>query len=111
MKLLLKLLVGTISVLVASYIVPGVVVASIMTAFIVAVVLGVLNVFAKPVLIFLTLPINLLTLGLFTFVINVALVWAAAYLVDGFTLETILAAVLFGLVTSLVNSFLGMLTK
>ncbi|MFC1722198.1 phage holin family protein [Patescibacteria group bacterium] len=111
MKLILQLLIGTLSVMIAAYIIPGVMVASFFTAFVVAVVLGVLNVFVKPVLLLLTLPINVLTLGLFTFVINVGLIFIADYLVDGFSVESILAALLFGLVMSFVNSFLNSLTK
>lgn len=111
MKLLIKLLVATLAVFISAYLIPGVAVDSFQTAFIVAVVLGVLNVFAKPLLVILTLPITILTLGLFTFVINVALIYVAAYLVPGFTINTVLVALLFGLLVSLISSFLNMLTK
>lgn len=97
--------------MVASYLIPGVEVNSFFTAFIVAIVLGVLNIFVKPILILLTLPISILTLGLFTFVINVGLILFAGYLVDGFDISSFLAALLFGLVMSLVSSFLNSLTK
>ena len=109
MKIVIKLLISTIAVFVAAYLIPGVEVDSFMTAFIVAIVLGVLNVFVKPLLMFLTLPITVLTLGLFAFVINVGLILLAGYLVSGFTVSGVLAALLFGLVVSFVSSFLNML--
>jgi len=71
MKLLVKIIIATVSILVTAYIVPGVMVDALFTAVVVAIVLGVLNAFVRPLLVFLTLPINFLTLGLFTFVIRV----------------------------------------
>ncbi|HEX7017513.1 MAG TPA: phage holin family protein [Patescibacteria group bacterium] len=109
MKILLNLLLSGIAVFITAYVLPGVEVDSFVTALIVAVVLGVLNAFLKPVLLLLTLPINLLTLGLFTFVINVGLVFLATTLVSGFAVSGILWALAFSLVLSLVNSFFGML--
>jgi putative membrane protein len=111
MTLIINLLIGTVSVLIAAYLIPGVYVRDFLTAVIVAVVLGVLNTFIKPLLLLLTLPINILTMGLFTFVINVLLVMLASYLVPDFGIETIWAAILFSLVLSLVNSFLSMISR
>jgi putative membrane protein len=65
----------------------------------------------KPVLILLTLPINILTLGLFTFVINAALVFIASYLVPGFFVTSLLSAIIFSLMVSLINSFLNLLAS
>lgn len=84
---------------------------SFFTAFLVAVVLGVLNVFVKPIVVLLTLPLTIITLGLFTFFINVGLILFAGYLVPGFEISSFLAALLFGLVVSLVSSFLNELAK
>ena len=111
MKLVIKLLIATLAVFLSAYLIPGVTVDSFQTAFIVAVVIGVLNMFVKPILVILTLPITILTLGLFSFVINVGLLYLAAYLVPGFVLGTILAALLFGLLVSFISSFLNMLAK
>ncbi len=111
MRFVIKLLIATLSVFISAYLLPGVTIDSLQTAFIVAVVLGVLNVFVKPLLILLTLPITLLTLGLFSFVINVGLLYLAAYIVPGFTITTVISALLFGLMVSLINSFLNMLAK
>jgi len=111
MKLILKLIIATLSIFVSAYLIPGVIVDSLQTAFIVAVVIGILNMFVKPVLTILTLPITIITLGLFSFVINVALLYLAAYLISGFIIETILAALLFGLLVSFISSFFNALTK
>lgn len=107
MKFLLKLLVATIAVFVTAYILPGVTVDTYVTAFVVALVLGVLNAFVRPILVLLTLPITVLTLGLFYLVINAGLVYAADYLVAGFSVEPLWMTVVFGIVVSLFNSFLG----
>lgn len=110
MKFLLKLLISAIAVFVAAYILPGVFVDSYMTALIVAIVLGALNAFIRPILVLLTLPITVVTLGIFYLVINAGLVWAADYLVAGFSIEPLWMTLVFGIVVSLINSFLGSLT-
>jgi putative membrane protein len=108
MKLLLRLVISTLAVLVAANIIPGVVVASLGTAVIVAIVLGILNTFLKPVLQILALPITILTLGLFYFVVNVFIIYIATFLVNGFAIDNFISALLFGLVVSIVSSILGM---
>ncbi|MHA4736778.1 phage holin family protein [Dyadobacter sp. MSC1_007] len=108
MKLLLRLVISTLAILVAANLVPGVVVASTTTAIIVAIVLGILNTFLKPVLQILALPITILTLGLFYFVVNVFIIYLATYLVDGFAISGFISALLFGLVVSVVSAILGM---
>ena len=84
--------------LLVSYFIPGITVASFYTAIIVALVLGLLNMFVKPLLVILTLPITLLTLGLFMFVINAGLFLFAASFVEGFEVT--------GFITALIGSFL-----
>jgi putative membrane protein len=108
MKLLLRLVISTLAVLVAANLIPGVVVASLTTAIVVAIVLGILNTFLKPVLQILALPITILTLGLFYFVVNVFIIYLATYLVDGFSISNFISALLFGLVVSVVSAILGM---
>jgi putative membrane protein len=108
MKLLLRLVISTLAVLVAAHLVPGVVVSSTGTAIIVAIVLGLLNTFLKPVLQILALPITILTLGLFYFVVNVFIIYLASSLVDGFSVTGFIPALLFGLVVSVVSAILGM---
>lgn len=111
MQLVISLVVNTLAVLIASYILPGVKVDSISTAFVVAVVLGVINTFLKPVLLILTLPITILTLGLFALIINAFLVLLVSSIVPGFRVEGFLWALIFSLVLTLVTSFLSSLTK
>lgn len=102
MKLILHWLVATIAIGIAAYILPGVSV-TLLGAIILAVVLGALNLFIRPLLFVLTLPINLLTLGLFTIVINAFLVWLAALVVPGFVVTSFWWALLFAIVLMLVN--------
>jgi putative membrane protein len=109
MKFLLKLLVSTIAVFISAYILPGVSVDTYTTALIVAVVLGVLNMFIRPLLVLLTLPITLVTLGLFYLFINAFLVYLATRVVPGFAVEPMWMTLVFGIVVSLINSFLGSL--
>jgi putative membrane protein len=111
MKLLLKLFISTIAVFVSAYIIPGVAVNTYLTAFIVAIVLGVLNTFVKPILVILTLPVTILTLGVFYLLLNALMVIVTASLVSGFQVDGVMAAILFGLSVSIINSFLGVFVK
>ena len=87
-----------------AYIIPGVRVSAFSTALVVALVLGVINAILKPILIILTLPINIVTLGLFTFVINALLILLVSYFVPGFKVDGFLWALVFGVVLSIVNT-------
>lgn|SRR3989344_4738160 len=111
MRLISYLLINALAIFIASYILPGVNVDNWVTIFIVAIVLGAINAIIKPILIFLTLPLTIITLGLFTFVINALLVMLTSYLVSGFTVDNFWWALLFSLVISLISSFLSNLTK
>lgn len=110
MRLLLTLVISALSVFIASYLLPGVEVQDFWVALIVAVVLGLLNAVLKPILVILTLPLTLVTLGLFTFVINAGLVLLVDYLVTGFSVSSFWWALAFSLVVSLTNSFLNSLS-
>ncbi len=101
-----KTIATSVAVLFAAYILRGVHVDTTVTALIVAVVLGLLNSFIKPILIVLTIPITLVTLGLFLLVINIIIVKWVANLVPGFTVDGWFAALLFSLVVSFVSSLL-----
>lgn len=106
MSSLTKLLLNTLAVLVAAYVVPGVQISGFFAALVVAIVLSLLNTFVKPILVLLTLPITILTLGLFVLVINTLIVFFASSLVPGFAVSSFLSALLFSLVLSLVSSVL-----
>lgn len=110
MMLLLRWLVMTAAVAVAAYVVPGVALKGLFTAVMVALFLGIVNILIKPVLILITLPINILTLGLFTFVINALLVLLVSAVVKGFEVNGFWSAILFSIVLSVVNYILSRLT-
>ncbi len=111
MRLFLQLVVGTIAVMLAAYLLPGVTVDTFLSAFAVAVVLGILNTILKPILLILTLPINLITLGLFTFVINALIVLLASALAPGFEVGSFGWALLFSFVLTVVTWFLSGITR
>jgi putative membrane protein len=101
-----KLLFRTLAVGIAAYLVPGVSVTGVWSAVIAAVVLGILNSFLRPILLVLTIPINILSLGLFTLVINTLMVLLAADVVPGFAVASFWAAFWFSVVMWVVNEFL-----
>jgi putative membrane protein len=101
-----KLLINTVSIFVVSYVLPGIQVDSFLTALVVAVVLAVLNVTLKPLLILLTIPLTILTFGLFLLVVNVLVLYAADALIAGFHIAGFWWALLFSLLVSLLNGIL-----
>ncbi|HRO41814.1 MAG TPA: phage holin family protein [Flavipsychrobacter sp.] len=111
MKLILKLIVNAIAVFAAAYLLPGVHLQSFTTAIIVAIVLGVLNLFIKPILVILTIPITIITLGLFLLIINALIVLLCDSLVSGFDVDGIIYALLFSLIVSLISGVMEGLAK
>ncbi|HNZ57762.1 MAG TPA: phage holin family protein [Syntrophorhabdaceae bacterium] len=107
MLLLIKWFIMALSVMVASYIIPGVSVKGFFTAMWVALFIGIVNVLVKPFLIFITLPINILTLGLFTFVINALLIMLASSVIKGFEVKGFWIAMIFSVVLSVINFIFG----
>ncbi|MEN2415582.1 phage holin family protein [Flavobacterium mesophilum] len=104
MKLLLRLLVTAALVLLLSNLLTGVVVTSFGTAVIVAVVLGLLNIFVKPILVILTLPVTVVTLGLFLLVINALMILACTKIVGGFAVDSFWTALIFSVILSVLQS-------
>lgn len=111
MKTLLHFIVSTLAILITAYILPGVYVDGLFTAFVLAVVLGAINAVLRPVLVFLTLPLTVLTLGLSVLFINGFLVILASYIVPGFEVINFWWAFLFGIVLALVSSVLQIFEK
>ncbi len=103
MSLLLRLVLNALAVILVSYIVPGVQVNGFFTAFITAFVIGLINAVIRPILLVLSLPINILTLGLFTLVINALMFWLASALVPGFQVAGFGAALVGALVFWLIS--------
>jgi putative membrane protein len=106
MKLLFRILITSILVLVIARFMKGVVVDSFTTSLLVAVVLGLFNVFIKPIFVILTLPFTIFTLGLFLLVINAVIILLCANIVGGFAVDTFWTALLFSVVLSLSQSVL-----
>lgn len=94
-----------------AYLLPGVEVSSLTSTVAVAVLLALFNTFLKPLLVILTLPVTILTLGLFTLVINALLVLLVSSLVPGFEVSGFVWALIFGLVLSIVNTLLNSLVR
>lgn len=106
MNLIIRLLINALIILVLAWAIPGIHVTSYWTALIVAVILGLLNIFIKPVLVILTIPITILTLGLFLFIINALIIMLAGYMIDGFTVDGFWWALLFSILMTVLNSAL-----
>lgn len=108
MSLLIRILISAVAVYAAAYLVPGIsVTGGASTYLIIAIVLGLLNAFVKPILTVLTIPITVVTLGLFLLVINVLMVFLASYIVPNFHVDGFIAALLFSVVVSIVTAILG----
>ena len=105
MKTLIRWFLLAAALLLVAHLYPGVVVTSFTSALIAALILGLLNTLLRPILVLLTLPVTVLTLGLFLFVINALMFWAAADVLSGFNVTGFTAA----LIGSLLYSLCGML--
>ncbi|MCD6353619.1 MAG: phage holin family protein [Proteobacteria bacterium] len=105
--LLVRWLILTAAIIAASYLIEGIQVAGFFSAFFTAATLGILNAFFRPLLIILTLPINIMTLGLFTFVINALMLMMASGVISGFEVHGFWSAVFGSLVISIVSWILS----
>jgi putative membrane protein len=104
MKIFLRWLINTVGILFASYLVRGIYVDNFMTALVAAGVLGIINLLIRPIIIILTLPINILTLGLFTFVINGLIFYFIGNMVKGMAVADYGSAFIGALIVSVVNA-------
>jgi putative membrane protein len=111
MHILFRWLVNTAVILIVASLIPGIHVNNFLTALIVALVLGIINVTIKPLLTVLTLPITIITLGLFLFVINACMLLLTAALVPGFSITGFIPALLGSVVISLLNFIIHRLEK
>jgi putative membrane protein len=107
LHIFLQLILAAISVLIAQFILPGVEVQDFFTAIVVAALLSLMNLTIKPILVLLTIPITILTLGLFLLAVNAILILLAAELIPGFYVDGFWWALVFSLFLSLINSLLG----
>jgi putative membrane protein len=111
MKLIASLLVNGFAVFLADYFLEGIYIKDFKTAIIVALVLGILNTFLKPILELLAFPLNLLTLGFFRLLINGFIVFLASWFVSGFFVSNFFWAVIFTIVLSIINWIFNLALK
>ncbi|KKS04359.1 MAG: hypothetical protein UU82_C0015G0004 [Candidatus Nomurabacteria bacterium GW2011_GWC2_41_8] len=111
MKTIIHFVVSALAILITAYLLPGVHVSGLFAALVLAVVLGAINAILRPILIFLTLPLTIMTLGLFVLVINALLVLLASYIVPGFIVDSFWSAFLFGIVLAIVSWVLQIFEK
>ena len=111
MRFLIKWFIYALAIGIAAYILPGVRLDGVFTALVTAAILGLVNGFVRPILFVFTLPLTILTLGLFTFVLNALMVLLAAAIVPGFHVAGFWWALLFSLALSLIVFFLGEMTE
>jgi len=111
MKLIIKLLLYAVAILITSYLLPGVHVEDFTSAFILAGVLALLNITIKPLLIILTIPFTVVTLGLFLIVINALIILLADSIIPGTSIDGFWWAVLFSIIVSVLNGIFSGLTK
>ncbi len=104
MNLLVRLVVNALIIYLLAWLLPGIEVTSFWSAIIVAIVLGLLNVFLKPILVILTIPVTIVTLGLFLVVINAFIIMIAGSFVDGFMVSSFWWALLFSVLMSILNT-------
>ena len=107
LNLLVKIILGGIAVLIAEYFLSGIHIDNFMTGFILAAVIILINITIKPLLVILTLPITVVTLGLFLLVINALMIMLADRIIPGFQVDGFWWAVLFAIVLSIINSLFG----
>ncbi len=107
MKMIMQWIVSAIVILVVAYILPKVEVSGFLAALAVALVLGLVNTFIRPIVLLLTLPINILTLGLFTLVVNTLMILLVDRIVDGFSVASFGWALVFSIALWIVNSIVG----
>jgi len=106
MNFLIRLLVTALAAMLTAYILPGVSIKDFTSALILALVLAILNVLVKPILVILTLPATILTLGLFLLVINAIIILLAARLVKGFSVDGFFWALIFSVVLTVVSGIM-----
>lgn len=111
MNLIIRLAINAFTLLVVEYLVPGFNLESFWTAVVAAIAIGIVNTFIKPILQLIALPISLLTFGLFSFLINVFLLWWTAKFVPGFNIDSFTTAIIASIVLSLVSWFLHKLAQ
>ena len=111
MKIIIHWVISAVAILISAYLLPGVIIGGFFSALVLAVILGAINAFLRPILFVLTLPITILTLGLFMFVLNALLIMLASAITPGFEVASFWSALFFSLILSIVSSILHYVTR
>ena len=109
MGFILKLIITAIAAAITAYILPGVEIDGITSAILLALVLAVLNAVVRPILVALTIPVTIVTLGLFLLVINALIILLADYLLGGFSVNGFIWALIFSLILSVITAIIDMI--
>lgn len=107
--LIIRWILLALTLLFVAWLLPGIHLAGFSSALWASLVIGIINVFIRPILMIITIPINLLTLGLFTFILNALLLILVAHIVPGFTIDGFLSALLGSILISIVSVFINRL--
>jgi putative membrane protein len=107
MNFLIRLLVTALAAMLTAYLLPGVTIRDFISALVLALVLAILNLLVKPILIILTLPATIFTLGLFLLVINAVIIMLASKLVKGFSVDGFWWALIFSLVLTVISGIMN----
>lgn len=111
MNILLAIVLNALALIATSYVVPGFHVDSFMTALITGIVIGIINAFIRPILDYLSAPITVWTMGLFSFVISAVVLYLASLVVPGFQLDSIMSAIIGGVVLAVAATIIASLAK
>lgn len=111
MTIIANWIVNALALYIVSKIVPGIFLSDFVSALVAVVVIGFINAIIKPILLFLTLPITIVTLGLFTFILNAVLLSFASFLTSGFKVDGFATAFIASILLSIVSTILHFLTK
>jgi len=111
LQILISLILNAVALLLTAYIVPGFHVANFPTAILAAIVLGIVNTFIKPILSFISAPLTIITLGLFSFVVNAVVLFLVSSIVKGLTIDGWIPAILGAIVLSVVSTVLNTILK
>lgn len=111
MNLIIKLIFNSVALFLTSLIVPGFYILNFWVAIIAAVLLAIVNVIIRPIMLFITIPINIITLGLFTFVINALMLWIVSSLVSGFVITSVFSAIIGAVVLTAISTLLHLILE
>ena len=110
-NLLLRFLVTAVAVMAVAKLLPGIEIDSLFALIMTVVILSILNTFLRPILIFITLPFTVVTLGLFLFIINGIILYLVSLLIDGFEISSLFIAVIASILITIVSSVINWLAK